>query len=286
MDDKPNATEFREDRSDLIPSLPQTGTARTLLESIRARTSARILMGRIGAAYRTTTWLALRRDHAMAKDAIRVDFDLVHDLGAKFVAEWQLFEVRTQARTKEEFLLHPELGRRLCDSSAAQIAYRCPVGPIFQVAIADGLSSIAVMAQVPELLPLLADEANRRGWPFGQPFFIRHGRVGVLNDIGELIQPTVAVLLIGERPGLATSASLSAYMAFRPCNGHNDSNRNVISNIHAGGITPDQAAPRIIRFAARMIDLQVSGSTVRELPFLLDQAQQVKISRPEVDTNS
>ena len=130
--------------------------------------------------------------------------------------------------------------------------------------IADGLSAAAVQAQVPALLPLLAIEAEHRSWQFGQPFFVRHGRVGILNDIGEFLNPAVAVLLIGERPGLTTALSLSAYMAYRPRHGHDDARRNLISNIHARGVSPDQAAYRIAQLAAQMIQLATSGVQIKE----------------------
>ena len=234
------------------------------LAQVRAQTPARILTGRAGAAYRTDTWLELRRDHAAARDAVCTELDLNRDLGATFVAEWAIFEVATAAHTKEEFLLRPDLGRSLSDVAKAELAHHCPLGADLQVAIADGLSAAAVRVQVPALLPLLAAEASHRGWQFGQPFFIRHGRVGTLNDIGQTLFPTVAVLLIGERPGLATAESLSAYMAYRPQTGHDDSRRNLISNIHARGIPPDQAASRIAHLAARMIQLQTSGVTLKE----------------------
>ena len=240
------------------PSLPTT------LAEIRARTPARILTGRAGPAYRTTNWLELRSDHAAARDAVRAELDLNGDLGEPFVAQWGLFEVATLARTKEEFLLRPDLGRSVSDMARAELARCCSPGADLQVAIADGLSAAAVRVQVPALLPLLASEARRRGWRFGQPFFIRHGRVGTLNDIGEILDPIVAVLLIGERPGLATAESLSAYMAYRPRPGHDDACRNLISNIHARGVPPDQAAPRIAQLAARMIELQSSGIAVKE----------------------
>ena len=87
---------------------------------MRSRTPARILTGRAGAAYRTTTWLELRRDHAAARDAVRTELDLTGDLGEAFVAEWGLFEVATLARTKEEFLLRPDLGRSLSDDGASR----------------------------------------------------------------------------------------------------------------------------------------------------------------------
>ena len=113
-------------------------------------------------------------------------------------------------------------------------------------------------------MPRLQVEAARRGWRFGRPFFIRHCRVGVLNDIGELLDPAVVVLLIGERPGLATAESLSAYMAYRPRPGDDDSRRNLISNIHARGVSPDVAARRIALLAEQMIRLQTSGVASRK----------------------
>jgi ethanolamine ammonia-lyase small subunit len=236
----------------------------TVLARVRERTPARILAGRAGAAYRTATYLELRLDHAAARDAVRAELDLTRDLGAALVAQCGLFEIATLAGTKQEFLLRPDLGRSLSAPARAELALRCPRGADLQVAIADGLSAAAVQAQVPTLLPLLAEEARRRGWRFGQPFVIRHGRVGVLNDLGEILDPAVAVLLIGERPGLATALSLSAYMAYRPRPGHDDSRRNLISNIHARGIPPEQAAPRIAQLAAQMIQLATSGVAVKE----------------------
>ena len=236
----------------------------TTLAEVRARTPARILTGRAGAAYRTATWLDLRSDHAAARDAVCVELDLDRDLGAQFLAEWAIFEVATLAKTKEEYLLRPELGRSLNDPARAELARRCPCGVDIQVAIADGLSAAAVRAQVPTLLPLIAAEVRCRGWRFGQPFFIRRGRVGTLNEIGDILDPTVAILLIGERPGLATAKSLSAYMAYRPQVGHDDARRNLISNIHARGVPPEQAARRIAQLAAQMIQLKTSGVAVKE----------------------
>jgi ethanolamine ammonia-lyase small subunit len=95
-------------------------------------------------------------------------------------------------------------------------------------------------------------------------FVIRHCRVGMLNEIGELLGPRVAVLLIGERPGLATAESLSAYMAYRPKRSDNDAHRNLISNIHARGVSTEQAAQRILNLAASMMKNRKSGCHLRE----------------------
>jgi ethanolamine ammonia-lyase small subunit len=240
-----------------------------IVRKIRARTPARLLVGRAGAAYRTGTQLELREAHAAARDAVRGELDLDAALGATFVERWNLFEVRTRARGKDEYLLRPDLGRRFDEESCAEIQRRCSRDIDLQIAIGDGLSVPAIAAQVPALLPLLLEGAKQRGWKIGQTFAIHHCRVGILNEIGELLSPGVAVLLIGERPGLATAVSLSAYMAYRPRVGHTDAERNLISNIHARGLIAQVAAGRILNLAAQMMKSNSSGYLLREeLPAL------------------
>lgn len=235
-----------------------------IVEKIRARTPARLLAGHSGGAYRTSTQLELRAAHAAARDAVRTDFDLQQHLGRELIEKFGIFEAFTQANSKDEYLLRPDLGRRLSNESHDKIANLCPRGTDFQIIIGDGLSTTAVAAQVPALLPLLMDGAVARHWRVGKTFAVHSCRVGILNDIGDVLQPRVAVLLIGERPGLATAESLSAYMAFRPRSGQTDAERNLISNIHSRGIRSEEAATRILNFATKMMFLQSSGVKVRE----------------------
>ena len=242
----------------------QSLTRSDLEQALRARTPARLLVGRAGYAYRTATQLVLRQDHAAAIDAVHAEFDLVRDFGQSFVERWRLFEVTTRARSKAEYLLRPDLGRSLSDTARTEVLNRCPAKADLQVAIGDGLSVAAVVAQVPLLLDALERGARERGWRFGQPFVIRYCRVGGLNDIGELLDPTVVILLIGERPGLATAESLSAYMAYRPRAGHTDAERNLLSNIHTHGVAPTAAAVRILHLAERLRQCQTSGVAVKE----------------------
>ena len=242
-----------------------------IVHRVRERTPARLLVGRAGAAYRTGTQLELREAHAAARDAVRAELDLESAFGAALVEHWKLFEVRTRARRKDEYLLRPDLGRHFDDAARAEIQRRCSRGNDVQIAIGDGLSVPAVAAQVPALLPLLLEGAKQRGWKIGQTFAIRHCRVGILNEIGELLNPGVAVLLIGERPGLATADSLSAYMAYRPRENHTDAERNLISNIHARGLSAQVAAARILNLAAQMMKAGKGGFTLREGPAALAQ---------------
>ena len=235
-----------------------------IIEKIRARTPARLLNGRSGDAYCTSTQLELRAAHAAARDAVRTDFDPQQHLGNELIERFGISETATQARSKDEYLLRPDLGRRLSPESQRKIADSCAAKPDFQVIIGDGLSTTAVSAQVPSLLPLLMQGAVTRKWTTGKPFAVRFCRVGILNDVGDILHPRVAVLLIGERPGLATAESLSAYMAYRPRGGHTDADRNLISNIHSRGIRSEEAAARILNLAAKMMSLEISGVRIRE----------------------
>jgi len=235
-----------------------------IVKRVRAQTPARLLLGRSGAAYRTSTQLELREAHAAARDAVRAELSLLADLGEEFVRKWNLLEVSSQAANKDEYLLRPDLGRHLNDASRAQVNQHCSTGQDLQILIGDGLSVTAVATQVPRLLPLLNRGAQDRSWTVGSMFVVRHCRVGILNEIGELLGPRVVVLLIGERPGLATAESLAAYMAYRPKASDTDANRNLISNIHAGGVSPECAAQRILNLAALMIKTHKSGYQLRE----------------------
>ena len=67
-------------------------------------------------------------------------------------------------------------------------------------------------------------------------------------------------MLIGERPGIVCAHSLSAYMGFRPRKGMLEAERNVISNIHAGGTPPIEAGAYISTMLKAMLDQQMSGT--------------------------
>src|ERR1700722_354130 len=236
-----------------------------IVRRIKMHTPARLLAGRAGAAYRTETQLQLREDHAKARDAVRAELHLKTDFDSEFIEEWKLFEVSTRASNKLEYLARPALGREFSEESRAEILKRCLPDNDMQIAIGDGLSVFAVQRQVPQLLPLLVEGAARKsGWSVGQTFVIRHCRVGILNEIGELLKPHIAILLIGERPGLASAESMSAYMAYQPGRSHSDANRNLVSNIHDRGLRAPIAAARILNLCAQMMRLRISGCTLKQ----------------------
>ncbi|QVL31081.1 ethanolamine ammonia-lyase subunit EutC [Telmatocola sphagniphila] len=244
------------EESELVPLDP----IRQILQS----TPARLLVGRSGPAYRTSTALQLRADHAAARDAVRSELDWKNALGPELIQRFGLFEVQSQARSKDEYLLRPDLGRKFAPQALELILNNCPMNADVQIVIGDGLSCTAVESQVPALLPALSEEFENRHWSVGRSFVVRYARVGLLNAIGEILKPKTVVLLIGERPGLATSESLSAYMAYSPHAGQTDADRNLIANIHTRGVTVPDAVRRIATLLELMWAKQKSGIEIKE----------------------
>lgn len=229
------------------------------MEQLAGQTSARIAVGRAGPRYRTATLLRFQADHAVTQDAMG------RDVSGTLLEEWGLFTVQSAVTGgTREYLMAPHLGRRLSDAGRRLVQERCPAGRDIQVVVGDGLSAEAVEANAGVLLPALAELAAAAGLTTGAPFFVRHARVGVLNDIGDLLAPRVMILLIGERPGLGRADALSAYLAYRPRTGHTDADRDVISGISPrAGMPTHEAAARIIDLARTMIARQASGVRLR-----------------------
>lgn len=216
-------------------------------------TPARLDVGRAGTRPLTKEMLKFRLDHAEAVDAV---YGEVQDAA---LAEFGLFTVETQYRNKEFYLQHPDSGRVLTEEGAREIVRRCEHRPQVQVVVSDGLSAKAIDDNLADVLPALRDSLAANGLAEGTPFFVKGGRVGVMDDIGRLLEPEALVLLIGERPGLVTASSMSAYMCYRPRPGRKDSDRMVVSNIHAGGTPPVEAGAHIGSLLRKMIEQKVSG---------------------------
>lgn len=221
-------------------------------------TPSRIGVGRAGPRPRTNELVRFRSDHGKARDAVltHVGHDLINDL--------DLLKIRTQVEDKEQFLTRPDLGREISDETADYLRTHCRQSPQIQLVVADGLSSTAIETNVPELLPICIDGLSDRGLDVGTPVFVEYGRVDVMDAIGEELEANCCVILIGERPGLATAESLSAYMLYNPKRGTATSKKSVISNIHAGGLPPVEAGAEIADLVAEMCEKGRSGLDLRE----------------------
>lgn len=225
------------------------------LDSMIASTTARIGVGRAGPRYRTASLLLFQADHAVTQDA------LMRDVDQKLLDEFGLMTVQTCVTGgKQQYLLRPDLGRLLSDDAKRTIADKCSKGANIQLCIGDGLSAAAIEANMRTIFPVIKQGAQAARLSFGTPFFIKYCRVGVLNDIGEILKPDVVILLIGERPGLGRAESMSAYMAFRPKTGDTDADRDVVCNIFEnGGTNPLEAGAVVVQIAQKMLQYQASG---------------------------
>lgn len=225
-----------------------------VLEDLRRNTAARIAVGRAGPRPRTVTLLRFLADHSRSKDTV------LKEIPAEWVARTGLLEVQSEIADKDQYLTRPDLGRRLSKEAVDTILAKCKKNPQVQVVISDGLSTDAITANFDEILPPMMKGLENAGFDVGTPFFVRHGRVKVEDQIGELLGAKVVILLIGERPGLGQSESLSCYMVYCPTLAKTvESDRNCISNIHRAGTPPVEAAAVIVDMAKKMLEKKVSG---------------------------
>lgn len=224
---------------------------------IKARTWARLGLGRSGPRYTTSALLRFWADNASAMDAVFTDVpqELIDQLG--------LFSVQTRCTSKDEYLTRPDLGTQFDEQAIAEIRQRCVANPQVQVYVADGLSSTAVEANVPDLLPALAQGLKLHGLTMGTPFFVKYGRVRSMEPISQALGATVTCVLLGERPGLATAESLSAYLAYKATVGMSEADRTCVSNIHQEGTNPVEAGAHIADVINAMITQQVSGINLK-----------------------
>jgi ethanolamine ammonia-lyase small subunit len=166
---------------------------------------------------------------------------------------------------RQEYLLRPDLGRKLSPEAAQEITARCRQSPNLQICVGDGLSAAAVEANLSRILPVITQGAASAHLSVGTPFYIQNCRVGIMNEIGDLLKPDVLILLIGERPGLGRAESMSAYMAYRPKTGDTDAERDVICNIFDGGTNPLEAGAYTLQLARKMIEKQASGVRLKQM---------------------
>jgi ethanolamine ammonia-lyase small subunit len=218
-------------------------------------TTARIGVGRAGPRYNTASLLLFQGDHAVTQDA------LYRDVDQKLLDEFNLFTVQTKVTGgKQEYLLRPDLGRLLSDDAKRTINEKCQKNVNIQLVVGDGLSAAAIEANLRQIFPVIKQGTQTAGLTFGTPFFIKYARVGVMNDVGELIKPDVVILLIGERPGLGRAESMSAYMGYKPKYGDTDADRDVVCNIFEnGGTNPLEGGAFVVQIAQKMRKNQASG---------------------------
>lgn len=229
------------------------------LKVMRKSSPARILMGRCGARQKTSSLLHFLADHAAAVDAV------FKDVSDQCLTDNDLFKVQTVVSDRDEYLMKPDLGKRLSEEAKKTILENCEKGAQVQIIVADGLSSTSIDANIGDVLPALIQGLKTEGLSVGKPFFIKYGRVGVMDEVAPLLDCDVLVEFIGERPGLITAESMSAYMAYRPNKDTVEAQRTVISNIHRGGTPPAEAGAHLATVVKQIHHHKTAGVKLSDL---------------------
>lgn len=230
---------------------------RAELLKYKGKTPARVGIGRAGCRYTTDTMLRFRADHASAVDAVYTD------VPEEFLKKNNLFTIKTRCNSKDEYLTRPDLGRRLDEESVAILKEKVKKNPQVQVFVSDGLSSTAIEANIEDVLPALLNGLKSYGIETGTPFFVKYGRVGAADEVSEITGAEVTCVLIGERPGLATSESMSAYITYKGYIGIPEAKRTVVSNIHKNGTPAVEAGAHIAHIIKKILDAKASGQDLK-----------------------
>jgi ethanolamine ammonia-lyase small subunit len=226
------------------------------LLALRRFTPARIGLGRVGHGLPLRAHLAFQAAHARARDAVRATLDADALAAAVAAGGWPVLGVRSAAADKPTYLRRPDLGRVLAAASKAALSEPM-VAPDVVIVLGDGLSSAAIARHAVPVLEAL--------WPRLQglrlaPVIVATGaRVALADQIGELMQARVAVMMIGERPGLSVTRSLGLYLTYAPRVGRLDSERNCISNVHEDGLSAATAALQASELIRSMLAQHASG---------------------------
>lgn len=222
-------------------------------KNYKKSTPARVGIWRAGPRYKTETMLRFRADHAVAQDAV------FSDVSEEYIEAKGWPKLKTVIESKDEYLTRPDLGRILDEASIAELKKLVPTPPQVQVYMSDGLSSTAIEANAYDAYKSIEMGLKQHGIRQGAPFFVKYGRVPCMDHVSEITGAEVTVVLIGERPGLATGESMSCYMIYKGKVGNAESLRTVISNIHKNGTPAVEAGAHIADIIKRILNEKKSG---------------------------
>lgn len=218
-----------------------------------AHTSALIGIGHVGTRYATDVLLQFQAELAVAREAV------AEELPEGWAQSQELLPLHSRVSCHREFLLRPDLGRRLSEKSLELLRSKATADVDVQIILADGLSATACMQSGMTLLVALEDACKQAGLSLGSRLCAKFARVWLQDEIGQEVRARVAIILLGERPGLGTGDGLSAYLVYEPRLGKTDGDRNMMSNIHPRGTLPAEAARRLAALARTMIEQERSG---------------------------
>ncbi len=232
---------------------PSQKTRSGYLREASEHTTALVGIGHVGTRYATDVVLQFQAELAVAHAAV----------DSAMPEGWReaqgLMALNTQVSDHHEYLLRPDLGRRLDEQSRQRLDTQALKDIDVQPILADGLSAQACVDSGLEVLGALTHECERSGLSVGTPMCARFARVWLEDEIGALVRAKLAIIILGERPGLGTGDGLSAYLVHDPKPGKTDGERNMISNIHRRGLLPAEAGLRLAKMARAILEQGRSG---------------------------
>lgn len=236
--------------------------------SLKDYTPARVSLATVGHSLATSEVLSFQAAHALARDAVHTPLHLPsfalrlqEELPVVTEAGVAVMQVETMAGDRTGYLRRPDLGRMLHPDSAARLS---AVGCDLSIVVADGLSALAVERNAIPLLHELVPLLLAAGWTIGPLTVVRHARVAVGDSIGALLGARLSLVLIGERPGLSSPASLGAYVTWDPRVERTDAERNCVSNICVGGLSADAATGKIFWYLREGRAKEITGVGLKE----------------------
>ena len=238
--------------------------------TLQRHTSARIALGRAGVSVPSNALLDFKLAHAHARDAVysTLDYDTLTAALKKMGLE--TINLRSQATTRQEYLQRPDLGRKLSEASKDLLTSAASENQTrLSVIVADGLSAEAVNDHVLSLIGLLLARFRESGITLAPFALVDQGRVAISDEVGFLLRSEMALILIGERPGLTSPNSLGAYLTYSPRPGLTDESRNCISNIRPEGLPYGEAADKLFYLIREALRRKVSGVSLKDNAGLL-----------------
>jgi ethanolamine ammonia-lyase small subunit len=224
-----------------------------MLPKLVALTSSQIAVGHSGNRFRTDLYLRVREGHADARDAVH------SEVPAEWPVKNQLISLQTRCADRGEYLLYPNHGRRLSDTSRATVQAYASTRPDVQIIVGDGLSPNAIVQNGADCLRELQQSLSEAGMRTGVGFFVKFARIGVADEIATMVGARASIILVGERPGLGTGDSLSFYIAINPKLDQDNAEKNCISNVRPIGIAPREAAEQTVTILRRGFEAGVGG---------------------------
>lgn len=232
-------------------------------QHLKQHTAARIALGRTGVSLPTHEILDFGLAHAMARDAVHLPLD-VAALSQKINdAGFTTLSVDSAVSNRQAYLLRPDLGRRLCEKSAAALSNYKEKHFDLVILIGDGLSSLAIKNHALPMLQALCSHMPSE-WKIAPIIIASQARVALSDEVGELLQAKLVLMLVGERPGLSSPDSLGLYLTYAPQVGKADSERNCISNVRPEGLQYHAAAYKAIWLAREATRLKLTGVHLKD----------------------